>query len=262
MLKLFHNDMSVCAQKVRLALAEIGLKWESQHLKLRTDEQLRPEFLFINPKGQVPALIDGGVVIVESTVINEYLADAFQGSLLLPKTPASRAKMRWWTRQLDDDVHVSVGIVSQSVSFMHQYLKKTPDMLEQILTSIPEEARREIKRKAFATGMDNPDLPMAARRMYKLLGDMDEALIGSEWLVDGCVSLADVGLLPYVLRMEHLNQPIMFEGRPHLISWLARMKARPSYAIAIEQWLNSEYLHLMKKTGAEVQPRVSQMLND
>ena len=69
MLKLFHNDMSTCAQKVRLALEELGVGWESHHLRLRSDEQFRPDYLAINPKGQVPALVDGEVIVVESTVI-------------------------------------------------------------------------------------------------------------------------------------------------------------------------------------------------
>ena len=76
MIQLYHNDMSSCAQKVRLLLEELELQWHSHHMKLRSDEQLRPEYLAINPKGQVPALVDGDFVIVESTVINEYLVDS------------------------------------------------------------------------------------------------------------------------------------------------------------------------------------------
>lgn len=261
-LQLYHNDMSVCAQKVRLALAELELDWESHHLKLRSDEQLRPEFLRINPKGQVPALVDGNTVIVESTVINEYLADRYGNGALLPATAEGRSKMRWWTRQLDDDVHQSVGIVSQAISFRHQYLANEPDKLEQILTAIPEEARRAIKRQAFSTGMENPALPMAARRMHKLLGDMNETLENSEWLAgEGC-SLADIGLLSYVLRMEHMGQTAMFTNRPHILDWLARMKTRPSYGTAITEWLNSAYLDLMLETGKQAEPKIVEMIGN
>ena len=129
MLTLYHNDMSTCAQKVRLALDEIGLEWESRHLKLRGDEQLRPEFLAINPKGQVPALVDGDLIVVESTVINECLVDSRGVDHLLPRYAAGRSTMRWWTRQIDDDVFASIGTLSQAISFRHQYLANEPEVL-------------------------------------------------------------------------------------------------------------------------------------
>src|ERR1700722_7810827 len=135
MLHLYHNDMSVCAQKVRLTLSELGLEWENHHLKLRGDEQLRPEYLCINPKGQVPAIIDGDVIVVESTVIDEYLVDSRNAAWLLPEDAAGRARMRWWTRQLDDDVHRATGIMSQAIAFRHQYLATGPEMVEHILKS-------------------------------------------------------------------------------------------------------------------------------
>lgn len=260
MIGLYHNDMSVCAQKVRLALAELGLEWESHHLKLRGDEQLRPDYLAINPKGQVPALVDDGFVVVESTVINEYLADAHVDGRLLPGDAHGRARMRWWTRQLDDDVHSSVGIVSQAIAFRHQYLATGTANVEHILASIPDEARRDIKRKAFTTGLNNPDLPKAARRMSKLLGDMDAALSTGEWLAGDTFSLADVGMTPYVVRLEQLAMTMMFERRPHLAAWLGRVKARPSYEAAMTRWFNQDYLTLSESKGRETRDLVSTML--
>ena len=260
MITLYHNDMSTCAQKVRLALDEIGLAWESRHLKLRGDEQLRPEYLAVNPKGQVPALVDGDLVVVESTVINEYLVDSRRADFLLPGAAAGRARMRWWTRQLDDDVFTSIGILSQAISFRHQYLANAPEMLDHILSSIPDEARRALKRQAFATGMDNPALPMAARRLDKLLADMDRALERDEWLAGDRFSLADIGLVPFVQRVEHLNQTMMFDGRPHLARWLAAVKARPSFRTAMSDWFNPDYLALSERTGADARPAIAAML--
>lgn len=261
-IKLYHNDMSVCAQKVRLALAELSLGWESRHLKLRGDEQLQPEYLRINPKGQVPALVDGDVVVVESTVINEYLVDAYGGDKLLPIDSVGRSRMRWWTRQLDDDIHRSAGIMSVAISFVHQYLANTPDQVTKILASIPDEERRESKRRAFATGVDNPGLPAAARRMNKLLGDMDQTLAQDQWLAGDRFTLADIGLTPYVLRMEQLMMSMMFEDRPHLQSWLIRIKKRPSFIEAVQRWLNNDYLVLSEKKGVEARPRVLEMLKE
>ena len=260
MLKLYHNDMSTCAQKVRLALDELGLEWESHHLKLRGDEQLQPDYLAINPKGQVPALVDGTVVVVESTVINEYLVDAHGAGRLLPRDPAGRARMRWWTRQLDDDVFHSIATLSQAISFRHQYLANGPEVLERILSAIPDEARRELKRRAFATGMDNPALPMAARRIDRLFADMDAALARDEWLVGDVLTLADIGIAPFVQRMNHLNQTMMFASRPHLGRWFAAIRSRPSFKSAMTDWFNPDYLTLSERTGAEARPSIAAML--
>ena len=76
-LRLYHNDMSVCAQKVRFALAEKKLAWEGHHLNLRAGDQQEPEYLKLNPNAVVPTLVDDGNIMVESTVICEYLDDAY-----------------------------------------------------------------------------------------------------------------------------------------------------------------------------------------
>ena len=261
MIELYHNDMSVCAQKVRFALEELELEWTSRHLKLRGTEQLTPEYLAINPKGQVPALVDDGFVVVESTVINEYLADAHGGGALIPGDPRGRARMRWWTRQTDDDVHASVGLMSQAISFRHQYLATGEENLERILKGIPEEARREGKRVAFTTGLDNPGLPMAARRTDKLLGDMDSALVDAEWLAGDVISLADVALVSYVVRVEQLAMTMMLERRPRLQAWLDRMKQRPAYRRALVAWFNDDYLALCVATGRESSGLIAGMLD-
>ena len=77
MIKLYHNDMSSCAQKVRFALAEKELDWDGVVLDLRRGEQQQPEYLKINPKGLVPALEHDGEIIVESNIILDYLNEAF-----------------------------------------------------------------------------------------------------------------------------------------------------------------------------------------
>ena len=78
--------MSVCSQKVRFALAEKKLRWEDHHINLQAGEQLRPEYLKLNPNAVVPTLVDNGTVIIESTVINEYLDDAYLSPAFVPPT--------------------------------------------------------------------------------------------------------------------------------------------------------------------------------
>jgi len=65
-IELYHTNMSVCSQKVRFALAEKKLRWEDHHINLQAGEQLRPEYLKLNPNAVVPTLVDNGTVIIES----------------------------------------------------------------------------------------------------------------------------------------------------------------------------------------------------
>ena len=57
MLMLYHNDMSVCAAKVRIALAEKGVAWEGKHLDLRAGDAQKQDYLKLNPNAVVPTLV-------------------------------------------------------------------------------------------------------------------------------------------------------------------------------------------------------------
>ncbi|HWH77280.1 MAG TPA: glutathione S-transferase N-terminal domain-containing protein [Candidatus Binatus sp.] len=60
MIELHHNDMSVCAQKVRMTLAEKKLPWENHHHDLRAGDRQQPEYLKLNPSAVAPTLVDAG----------------------------------------------------------------------------------------------------------------------------------------------------------------------------------------------------------
>jgi glutathione S-transferase len=77
MLELYHHGSSVCAAKVRFALAEKRLQWTGHYLDLLKGEQFTPEFLSINPKTVVPVLIHDDEIAPESTVICEYVEEVF-----------------------------------------------------------------------------------------------------------------------------------------------------------------------------------------
>jgi hypothetical protein len=57
MLELYHNNLSVCAQKVRIVLAEKNVPWTSRYVSLVKGEQRTPEFKKMNPRGVVPVLV-------------------------------------------------------------------------------------------------------------------------------------------------------------------------------------------------------------
>src|SRR3546814_9762074 len=107
-IELYHNDLSSCAQKVRIALYEKQLPWKSHHLNLRKGDQFKPEYMKLNPNGVVPTLVHGDRVVIESNVILEYIEDTFPEPSLSPSDPADLEAMRLWLRRLDrSDAHPS-----------------------------------------------------------------------------------------------------------------------------------------------------------
>ena len=97
-IELYHGLPSTCSKKVRLVLYEKGLPFKSHLMDLRKFEQHAPDYLKLNPGGVVPTLVHDGAVIIESSVIMEYLEDAFPAVPLRARDAQGRARMRLWLR--------------------------------------------------------------------------------------------------------------------------------------------------------------------
>ena len=76
MLELYTHPMSPCAQKVRIVLAEKGLDWTKHHISLPDKENLKPEYLKLNPMGVVPTLVDNGVPVIEPSARQAHASSA------------------------------------------------------------------------------------------------------------------------------------------------------------------------------------------
>jgi glutathione S-transferase len=262
MLELYHNNISVCAQKVRLVLAEKGLEWKGHHVDLRAGEQSRPEFLKINPKALVPALVHDGAVIVESTVICEYLDEAFLAPPLKPANLVQRARMRAWAKVPDDGIHVHCASVSFAGAFARQ-LKSGFDAkgLEARLKSMPDQARAARQRAIIEHGFDAPFVRDAVRAFDRMLTDMEKAMAGQAWLAGDSYTLAESCITPYVERLYRLGLAPMWErGRPKVTDWFQRIRARPSYKAALTDFKPLDYNDLLVDHGESVWPDVEKVL--
>ena len=260
MMELYHNDMSVCAQKVRFALAEKKLAWKNHHMNLRAGDQQKPEYLKLNPNAVVPTLVDNGTVIIESTVICEYLDDAYPEPRLKPMDAAGRARMRLWTKQLDEGVHAATSVVSSATAFRHQKLAVGMEVLEEFHRKMPDPVKREKSWENITKGVESRFFPEAVLRFDKLLGDMETTLADSPWLAGEEFSLADIGYAPYMTRLDHLQLQFLWDKRPHIPGWYDRLRERRAYSEALEKWFNANYLPLMKEKGREVQARVKSIV--
>ena len=156
MLTLYHNDMSVCAAKVRTALAAKKLDWNGVHLDLRRGDAQEPEYLKLNPNAVVPTLVHDGRVITKSTVICEYVDDQWPDQPLKPRDSFGRAQMRLWTKQLDEGLHPAVGTLSFCVAFRHQWLARPAEDRARWLANIPQPERRQRLQSTLELGLNSP----------------------------------------------------------------------------------------------------------
>jgi glutathione S-transferase len=260
MLALYHNDMSLCSQKVRVCLAEKGLAWESRHLVLRAAEHQQEWYRKLNRLAVVPTLIDGDKVIPESNVILEYLDETFPDPPLAPTDAYGRARMRLWNKQLDEDVHdACFAIVSFGIAFRHQYLERG-ELGQKMLEEIPNIFKRERRRDVIEKGIQSKHVIIAVTRMVRLLDEMEQALAEHQWLAGDSYTLADAAFAPYLARLGHLNILGLVGERHRVADWYRRCQARPSFNEAIIKWENAGYLGLMQRRGSEAWPQIASIV--
>jgi glutathione S-transferase len=259
-LELYHNPFSSCSQKVRLALAEKRLDFASHEVDLIGGGQHAPDYVKLNPNHVVPTLIHDGRVLIESSLIDEYLEEAFPEPPLAPANAADRHAMRLWVKRIDEKVHPAAGVITFAIGPRAMLLQQPEAVREANLAAIPDPARRQARRNVIEHGVQAPEFAGAIGRFVALLDDMEAALSPGGWLSGAGFGLADASALPYVLRLEHLAMaPLLAaSARPRVADWLARVKARPAYEVAVSAWLAAPVLELFRQQGeavwAEVEP--------
>jgi glutathione S-transferase len=193
-LRLYANSLSPFVRKVRIALLEKRAAFDTIELARGAD---RAELLRINPRGEVPALFDGDVVVTGSSVICDYLEDKIPRPALLPAAPAERARCRML--ELAADTH--------------------SDVLQFFVFLVT------VRRPELSAEYPNVQAKVsdAVKRHY---GWLDGRLAGREYLV-GDFSRADIALIPHLTNLVHMGEAIP-EGYTHLRSWIERMLLRES----------------------------------
>lgn len=198
MIKLYTFPASTNSRKVRIALLEKGLEFERINVDLTKREQKSPEYLKIHPFGQVPALDDEGFIVYDSTIINEYLEDEYPYPALMPSDSEGRAR----ARMLEDlrDTHFNPYFVH----LMYEMRKA--------------EAERDAQR------IDN-----ARAEIIKCFERIEKELHGKEYLA-GPFSLADIAFMSNFDLLDRFNIAVDPARFPNTVAWIARLKARPSFA--------------------------------
>ncbi len=197
---LYHMPLSPYARKVRLVLSEKRLPYD---LRLEKVWERRPEYLEMNAAGTVPTLVeDNGLVIPDSTVICEYIDEAYPDSSLMGRTLAERIEVRRLAAWCDGKFAAEVT----NNLYGEKHLRR------QTTRGNPDPA-------AIRTGY------AAMRYHLDYIGWLAET---RKWLAGSMLSLADFAAAAHLSTLDFLGEVDWTVSLPAK-EWYARMKSRPSF---------------------------------
>jgi glutathione S-transferase len=234
MLDLYHYEPSANSMKVLLCFKEKALDFTSHYVDLHNFEQHAPAYVAINPNGQVPALVHDGAVITESTVINEYVDEVFPDIALRPETALGRARMRVWTKFVDEYFNPSVSLIGWNYIIKGIVAELTEEEFEEKLKKIPLEEQRVKWRLAARQAFPQEELDEARRKIGHSVQRMERQLAQTPWLAGDSYSLADVACYTLTAAVPRFFPEFLSETvAPYTYRWLATMNERPAVKAAL-----------------------------
>ena len=262
MLELYHAPISTCSQKVRMALCEKGLEWTDRLVDLQKGEQFAPDYLKLNPNAVVPTLVDDGKVLIESTLINEYLDDKYSDAPLKPASADARHAMRLYTKQTDDRAQPAIAVLTYAIGARPIMLAQPTEQVMDMFAKLPVEAKRKARISVYEQGVDAPEVADAIKTFVKLFEDMEKRLQENTWVAGPQISLADIAAMPYALRIDHLGLTPMIEdsGHPKLADWYERVTSRPSFEIGVVKYAPPPVVDLFQAEGRKVWPKIEKLI--
>ncbi|WID97496.1 glutathione S-transferase family protein [Bosea vestrisii] len=207
MITLYSGPLSLFSRKIEIALREKGLAFERIMVPFNQTtgyDPRHPEVVAINPKQQVPVMNDDGLVLYDSTVILEYLEDAYPEPPLFPLCPGARARCRL------NELYADEIMLQALKPLMHRTSPPSTD-----------------QTRRFA---QEADALIAERALENHYAELEDRLAGREYFGDA-VTIADIALFMSVLFSLRLGGPSLapFDG---LSRWFDRLKLRPAFTQA------------------------------
>jgi glutathione S-transferase len=194
MLTIFDDVFSPYARKVRIALYEKDVPFE--RVRALHGDCNRTDFIHVNPRAEVPALVDGDFQLFDSTVICEYIEDRYPTPPLYPKDPQCRATCR---------------------------------LVEDLADTQLDAALYAITLIEFGRSESHPAMhEAAARDMTRLYRELERHLDEQPFFGGHDFSIADIAVAPHLMAATFLG----FSSDPasNLARWMDRVQERPSVA--------------------------------
>lgn len=234
MLELYHAEPVANSMKVLLYMHEKGLDFTSHYVDLLQFEQHEPAFVAINPNGQVPVLVHDGHVITESSIIDEYLEDAFPASPLRPADPHHRAKMRIIVKFIDDYALPALSVIGWHLMLRQVATSIDSEKFDQLMARVPLQEQRDKWRTIAGESFSQEVLDDSYRKLRVSAERLESWLAEGPWLVGADYSLADINAYTLAAALPSRVPDAASPGvAPRLNRWLERMNARAAVQAAL-----------------------------
>ncbi len=194
---LWDHPLSPYAQKVKIALREKNVAFETAIPGGIGVGGAAGEFVAANPRAEVPALIHDGFGVFDSTIILEYIEDAWPEPALLPATPADRARVR----MIEDVVDTHLEAVNWGITEVRAFRRAEGPLGDTLAAKAAEQIR------GYHAWLE------------RALGDR-------EWFNGDAFGWGDLSVVPYINGSK--GHGVAPEPGSKLADWLARANARPS----------------------------------
>jgi glutathione S-transferase len=191
-MKLYDAELSGNCHRVRLLLALLGQPYEKVTVNMRAGENRTPQYLALNPRGQVPVLTDGDFTVWDSQAILVYLAGAYGSEQWLPTEAKGMAEVMQWMAVSENEVLYGL-------------------------------ARARVMQKFGVPG----DVEACREMGRKILDVMNAHLATRDWLACARLTIADVACFPYVALAPEGG--VALTAYPNVGRWIDRIKALPGY---------------------------------
>ncbi|WP_129933791.1 MULTISPECIES: glutathione S-transferase family protein [unclassified Pseudomonas] len=191
-IKLYNFPKSGHAHRIELMLSLLNLPTELVFVDLAKGAHKQPDFLALNPFGQVPVIDDNGTVIADSNAILVYLAKKYDNGAWLPEEPAAAARVQRW-----------LSVAAGPLAFG------------------PAAARLVT---VFGASFNTDEVISRAHTLLKVI---DAELANTPFLTGSTPTIADIANYSYIAHAPEGN--VSLEPYANVRNWLARIEALPRF---------------------------------
>lgn len=193
MIQLYGHELSGNVYKIRLLLSLLDIEYEFVRVDLLKGEHKSPEYLQLNPFGQVPLLIDGETILPDAQAILVYLARKYGDQSWLPTEPEALGRVVRW-------LSTTAGEIREGVEFA---------------------------RRFHLFGVKTINIDVAQQKSAFILEQINSHLADRQWLELGHPTIADIAAFPYIALAP--DGKVSLDDYPHILAWIKRIKELPGF---------------------------------
>jgi glutathione S-transferase len=249
--RLYNAPQSTCSQRVRFVFNAKKLPFDEVKLNLLEGDQLKPGYLKLNPNGVVPTLDHNGAIVIDSNVITEYLDEVAPENSFTPEDPVERAHMRTLMHFIDEMPAAAVRVPTFNLAFLPSFQKMSREAFVAMAESKP--LRREFMLTMGQSGFPKEEMDAALARLRRTYERMDAEIerSGGPWLLGKKITLADVAVMPSLIRIHDLGKPD-WQDLPRVVTWFDNIRSQPAFKPTFYHGslLSERFPHLREKASA------------